>query len=221
MDPLPQESTDLEVAAITARLPLPHFRRILDVCCGSGRHAAPLSAARYEVTGIDRDETALAAARQRAPDATFHRMDQRAFGQLVGPFDAALLLWQSFGYFAPDDNDGVLRDIATLLRPGGRFLLDLFHPEYFRRRQGRRSNLRPGVQAIEDSFENERLRSRIVYEDGSVEWMDFEVFAPEQIAARAKTAGLDLLETCCWWDAQRAPDPDESRYQVMFERRSS
>lgn len=41
------------------RLPPPGFRRVLDVCCGPGRHAKYLVDAGYEVTGIDRDAAAV------------------------------------------------------------------------------------------------------------------------------------------------------------------
>ena len=59
-------------------------------------------------------------------------LDQRDLSALRGPFDAAMILWQSFGYFDPPTNDRVLRDIAARLRPGGRLLLDRYHPGFVR-----------------------------------------------------------------------------------------
>ena len=76
MDTMPDHWTAIEVDGVCRRLPLPACRRVLDVCCGPGRHAAGLSERGYEVTGIDRDEAALSRARRRAPTATFLPLDQ-------------------------------------------------------------------------------------------------------------------------------------------------
>ena len=41
LDTIPDEWTASEVAAIRRRLPLLEFRRVLDICCGLGRHVGP------------------------------------------------------------------------------------------------------------------------------------------------------------------------------------
>ena len=210
--------TDAEADAVARRLPLPSFRNVIDICCGRGRHAARLSERGYNVTGIDVDEDSLRLARERVPGASFERMDVRAVDGSGWRFDGAIILWQSFGYFAPNENDRVLTAIFSVLRPGGRLLLDVFHPEYFRRRQGARSTLPSGVRAIEDRFEGDRLHSEITYKDGSIDSMDFEIFAPDELASRARGAGFQLLEGCCWWDSARPPDPNQARYQLTLER---
>jgi SAM-dependent methyltransferase len=133
-------------------------------------------------------------------------------------FDGILLLWQSFGYFSAAENDQLLRNIWARLRPGGRFLLDVFHAEYFRRHQGRRPSLPKGVSSLEDRIAGDRLQSRITYADGLEDIMDFEIFTPDQLAARAGAAGFRLVEACCWWDRDRPPDPEQSRFQLTLER---
>jgi SAM-dependent methyltransferase len=124
---------------VEARLPLPAFRRILDLCCGPGRHARWLFEDGYDVTGLDRDPVVVDAARRAAPGVTVVCMDAREIKRLQGPFDGILILWQSFGYFSEPENVAELKSILQLLRPGGRLLLDVFHPDYFRTRQGVRS----------------------------------------------------------------------------------
>ena len=64
-----EELTRNEVAFLTRQLPLPRYRRVLDLCCGLGRHAIGLAGQGYEVTGLDRDEAAIAEARRRAQAA--------------------------------------------------------------------------------------------------------------------------------------------------------
>ncbi len=38
-----EESTRNDVAFLTRQLPLPRYRRVLDLCCGYGRHALGLA----------------------------------------------------------------------------------------------------------------------------------------------------------------------------------
>src|ERR1700694_589859 len=218
LEPLPSQYTDLEVSAIQTRLPQGDFSRILDLCCGPGRHSARLAEVGYGVMGIDRDQGAISLAQRRAPTARFRCMDVRAIGQLGEQFDGVLLLWQSFGYFPPAENDQLLRDIWGRLRPGGRFLIDVLHADYFRRYQGLRSKLPNGVSLLEDRVVGDRLHSRIRYDDGAEEAMDFEIFTPGELADRAGGAGFRLVESCCCWDRKRPPDPKQARFQLTLER---
>lgn len=48
-----------KTAFICRCAPLPDFRKVLDVCCGMGRHARALGSRGYSVTGIDRDRVML------------------------------------------------------------------------------------------------------------------------------------------------------------------
>ena len=218
LDPMPGEWTRVEVEGIRDRIPLPDFRQVLDICCGSGRHAGPLAAAGYDVTGVDRDVAAATLAARRVPQARFVVLDQRDLSALRGPFDAAMILWQSFGYFDPPTNDRVLRDIAARLRPGGRLLLDLYHPGFVRAHTGTTTTTRSeACRSITNTVTGGRLLSTITYVDGSTDTMDFELLDPDHLATRAARAGFRLVEACCWWDPARPPTPAEHRYQLVLE----
>lgn len=219
LDTIPADWTAAEVQGVIRRIPLPGYKRILDVSCGSGRHARHFLAAGYDVTGIDRDAVAIAAAQSAAPAARFLVLDQRKLWSLNEEFDAAVILWQSFGYFDSRTNDQVLADIACLLRPGGRLLFDLFHPEHFEHRQGRVSETRDGrCAAITNRLTGSRLSSTIEYVDGVEESMEWELFDPDELAARAATVGLIEIERCCWWEEGRLPSSSEQRYQLVLEK---
>jgi SAM-dependent methyltransferase len=219
LDPMPPEWTAGEVAGVVARLPLPRFRRVLDICCGSGRHARPLVEAGYDVTGVDRDTDAIERARRDLPGSSFAVLDQRELNRLDATFDAAVILWQSFGYFDPATNDRVLADIADRLRVGGRLLLDVYHPGFVRANAGPTRQVRsPDCRSITNTVVGDRLISTIEYLDGWTEQMDFELLEPEDLAARAAAVGFTLIEACCWWDRDRPPTATEQRYQLVLER---
>ena len=58
---------------------------ILDAACGTGRHAAYLSAAGREVVGIDGSEAMLERARAKLPDLDLRRGELTALRSRMGP----------------------------------------------------------------------------------------------------------------------------------------
>src|SRR2546427_7361268 len=66
----------------------PSSKSILDLGCGVGRHAGPLSN-RHEVTGIDISGKMIRVARKRYPECEFHEMDMRNI-TLERSFDVAI-----------------------------------------------------------------------------------------------------------------------------------
>lgn len=120
--------TRLELSFARHILNLGPGARLLDVCCGVGRHAVPLAAAGLKVTGLDYSPVYLAEARRRVSEARLSvelvRGDMRRM-PFNGRFDVALNLWTSFGYFASTADDlTALRSVRRALKPGGLFLLD-------------------------------------------------------------------------------------------------
>ena len=51
LDTVSAAQTRVEVAFLSRQLPRPGYARVLDLFCGSGRHALPLAEQGYEVTG--------------------------------------------------------------------------------------------------------------------------------------------------------------------------
>jgi SAM-dependent methyltransferase len=114
--------------------PLRPPARFLDVCCGYGRHAVELARRGFDVTGVDVSPRQIARARRRAAEAGvaahFVVGDARAL-PVRGPYDAAINMFLSFGYFATDEeSQAMLHGIARALRPGGRLLIDFWNREY-------------------------------------------------------------------------------------------
>lgn len=107
-------------------------RRVLDLACGTGRHALELEALGHEVLGVDHSEPMLAVARARAAragaSARFQVGDLRSLAIEGSPFDAAVCLFDSIGYVVTNEAlERALRGIRGALRPGGLFVLEFWH----------------------------------------------------------------------------------------------
>jgi SAM-dependent methyltransferase len=98
--------------------------RVLDLCCGPGRHAAELARRGYSVVGVDRNPRYLERAEMAAPEVEFFEGDMREFVR-EGEFDAVINLYTSFGYFEDEgENVRVLENVKKSLKGGGAFLID-------------------------------------------------------------------------------------------------
>lgn len=130
---------------------------VLDIPCGTGRHALRLARKGASVLGVDITEEYLKEARRkgaRVPNARFVRGDMRRI-PLQGEFDAAVNLWTSFGYFDdPADDMKVLRGIARALKPGGLFLIDMIDFDEARRRNRTKNWVEraDGAFVLEEAF---------------------------------------------------------------------
>ncbi len=125
------QNTAFEVDTIIRATGMEPNDRILDLCCGQGRHSIELARRGYtQVTGLDRSRYLVRLARQRARkldlDVTFREGDARQFRLPDGAFRYVTLLGNSFGYFESAADDlRVLEACRRLLGPGGTVVLDL------------------------------------------------------------------------------------------------
>jgi SAM-dependent methyltransferase len=117
-----------ECDAVVSLLGLPPGARILDLCCGQGRHAIDLAERGFRVTGYDLSGYLLGLATERGEragvEADFVQGDMREL-PWEDEFDAVVSLFTSFGYLETDGEDErVLRAVQKALRPGGQLLVD-------------------------------------------------------------------------------------------------
>jgi SAM-dependent methyltransferase len=131
------EATPEQVALIERELGLGAGSRVLDVPCGTGRHAVALAARGHRVTCVDLSADYLAVTRRRAEEIGVEveavRGDMRDLEGLPrGSFDAVVNMYTSFGYFDRDeDNLRAVAAMAGVLRPGGRLLIDVVNRDWF------------------------------------------------------------------------------------------
>lgn len=91
--------------------------KIIDIGCGTGRHAIELTKRGYKVTGVDLSESQLARACEKAKEAgvtiDFQKHDARAL-PFEGEFDLAIMLCEGgFPLMETDDmNFEILKNAA-------------------------------------------------------------------------------------------------------------
>src|SRR5919199_1224999 len=101
---------------------------VVDLCCGSGLLAGKLTAAGYEVLGIDISEALLDIAKEYAPSAHFRQ--ESIWKSELPPCVAVAAIGECFNYLFDEDNTDqalyeLLGRIHTVLDPGGLLLFDV------------------------------------------------------------------------------------------------
>jgi len=122
------QKTVQQVEDLVSLLGLPPRARVLDLCCGQGRHAIELARRGFRVTGVDRTaafiEQAAAQSKAEGLEVEWLVDDVRTFSR-PGAFDATLCLGQSFSYFdTREDDEQFVRLAFDSLVPGGPFVLE-------------------------------------------------------------------------------------------------
>ncbi|MEQ8898480.1 MAG: methyltransferase domain-containing protein [Roseovarius sp.] len=115
-------ATDMAVGPMLARLE--PGRDLLDLCCGQGNLSAAAHAQGFRVTGLDFSREMLVHAHDRAPDVVFLVGDAQDMPFDDGAFDAVTC---GFGLMHVPDQPKALREVARVLRPGGRFVMTSWH----------------------------------------------------------------------------------------------
>ena len=111
---------------------LPQQSLVLDLACGSGRHALELAEACYTVVATDLSAPLLMHAKHRPftdNRPVFVQADMRSL-PFSSSFHAVAQLFTAFGYFPLDEqNEDVFRQVHRSLLPGGWYMLDFLNAQ--------------------------------------------------------------------------------------------
>jgi len=210
---VPAQKTTLEVAFLARQFAPKSI--LLDLCCGEGRHAAPMAALGFDVEGIDLNERALQRAEKRGSRANFTLGDVRNHFLPDRSAHGIYCLWQSFGYYSTLENRRLLQDWQRALKPGGRLLLDVYNRDFFQGKDGVRST---GKVTESKRLKGNRLLAHLAYPNGTQDVFEWELFTLEELKRAGEEAGLTLVLACTGFDEAKSPNKHEPRMQVVFQR---
>jgi D-alanine-D-alanine ligase len=130
--------TRSEVDRIVETLGLKPEDRVLDLCCGQGRHTLELARRGLKgMEGMDRSHFLIQRARRTARGeglaVRFREGDARRLPYPADTFDHVLILGNSFGYFETLEDDlTVLKQVARVLKPSCKVLVDIADGDWLR-----------------------------------------------------------------------------------------
>lgn len=106
--------------------------RVLDLCCGFGRHTLAFLERGVDVYGMDLSWELLDGARELPNSERLAgrlvRGDAQALPFADAYFDTVVNLFSSFGYFGDAGDRRMLDEIARTLKPGGLLVMDMMNP---------------------------------------------------------------------------------------------
>lgn len=184
-------------------------KKIIDIGCGTGRHAIELTKRGYDVTGVDLSDAQLARAREKAREAgvavVFQKHDARSL-PFAGAFDVAIMLCEGgFPLMETDEmNFEILKNAARALKDNGKLiftalngLFPLFHSvnEFYKSAQKEGQS-----QCRECSFDLMTFRDHntVVFEDDAGNKRELtcneRYYVPSEITWLLKTLGFRKID---------------------------
>jgi D-alanine-D-alanine ligase len=112
--------------------------KILDLCCGHGRHSLELARRGFKyVEGLDRSHYLIQKAKNQAKkeglNVKFREGNALKLPYSPDSFNLVLILGNSFGYFESLKDDlKVLKEVFKVLKPWGRIFIDVADGEYLK-----------------------------------------------------------------------------------------
>jgi SAM-dependent methyltransferase len=206
-------------------------QRILDLGCGTGNHAIPLSRRGHTVVGVDRSSAMLTRAREKAAttlpaDAEYPKFIESDVSHidLSERFDAALMMFTVMGYLHEHtDLVMALKAVRRHLVPGGLFIFDVWNglAVMADKPRPRSVTVADGTTQIvrKTRVELDELRHlcRVHFDlqrtdiqgEGSTEWTEEHVmrfYFPRELESALGDTGLDLLRLRSFPDYEAPPD---------------
>jgi ubiquinone/menaquinone biosynthesis C-methylase UbiE len=228
------QQTDAEVKFVRDALNCPENSKILDLCCGYGRHTYLLAKNyNYYMSGLDLSQDYLDIARKNFSHShvKYIKGDMRCI-PYEGYFDAVINLFTSFGFFEKDDeNEAVINQVYKALKPEGLFLLDYENKFYFvynnvfRQEKYWQKVSEDKYLLFENEFdvENEREVFKVhILERGVLKetsGYNIRLYSFPEIKQMLTANGLEIIKT--WGDYQGNPYSTHSKRIIILSHRTS
>lgn len=196
---------------------------VLDLACGSGRHARYLGR-RWWTSGVDLSEVLLRIAKKSDTPAKLVRADIRALPYRNDSFDLIVNLFTSFGYFATDEeHEIVVRDLSRVIRRGGTFVIDFLNARVVRDRLVPHDETlirgRTVEQHREITADGRFVVKHIDIRDERKQFIErVRLFSREELEGMLERADFRIERS--YGDYDGAPLGDESPRVILFARRN-
>lgn len=196
-----------QIDFLLKNVPISKNAKILDLCCGCGRHSIELKKLGYDVVSADLSSDLLNIAKESAYDNNIDlkivRCDMREI-PFSNQFDLVIQFFTSFGYFESDeDNQKVLNSISKALKSNGKFLIDYMNPDYVVDNLINKDekDISEGIHITQERWIDEqrcRINKKItLIKDGKEKNYEESVrlYSHEEMKYMLNKAGLQLSET--------------------------
>ncbi|MBI4723308.1 MAG: methyltransferase domain-containing protein [Candidatus Stahlbacteria bacterium] len=133
-----QSITRQEIDLFSNILKLSPEDKVLDLCCGQGRHALEFARRGFKyIDGLDRShyliQKSKSTAKKEGIFVKFREGDARKLPYTTDSFDVVMILGNSFGYFDTVKEDlRVLKEVIRVLKPWAKLLIDVADGAYLR-----------------------------------------------------------------------------------------
>ncbi|MGZ4437576.1 MAG: class I SAM-dependent DNA methyltransferase [Nocardioides sp.] len=196
----------------------------LELAIGTGRVAVPLAARGVPVSGIELSAAMVAQLRRKADETALPvTVGDMATTRVPGEFSLVYLVWNTIGNLRTQQEQvECFRNAARHLRPGGRFVIELWVPPIRR--------LPPGQVAVPfdvsdrhlgfDTYDLTTQRGTSHHyrtaDDGRTSYgvSNFRYIWPAECDLMAQLAGLELEDRLADWDGSPFTSASESHVSV-------
>lgn len=206
----------------------PGASSLLDIGCGTGRHAEVFSQMGFNVVGLDRSEDMILRAKHRDLDIEFHHGDLCDI-RLENKFDVVAALFHVISYLTSDDAlRSAFQTAKEHLKPDGLFVFDCWHgpavvhqlPEVRIKRL--EEDTTKVIRVAEPSMVAEKNRVDVNFQifikendvwDEFTETHSMRYLFQSEIEELLSSSGLQLLHTEQWLTAR---NPGKDTWSVVY-----
>ncbi len=203
------KEAELFIDNIYKRLQPEPFAKVLDACCGRGRHSIYLNEKGLDVTGVDLSASNIKYAKQ------YENQHLRFFEHDIrntiasNIFDYVLNIFTSFGYFKRKNEDlKAFKSFHRALKPGGYFLIDFLNVQVIQ------DQLKPFEQKtiegiefnIEKKIDQGLIKKSIRFVDEGVHYEfkeEVKALSYSDLKAYCQAVGFEIVDT--YGDYQMRP----------------
>lgn len=226
------EQTQFETDFIRSVLSPAPGSKILDLCCGYGRHVNYLGkSGNFEITGLDLSDDYLEIAKKNisSPNVKFIKGDMREI-PFNDHFDAIYNMFTSFGFFDSDEeNEQVVQQVNKALKPEGLFLLDyenkfffVFNDVFKKEKHWEKldDNKYFLFENIYDVMREREIFKAILIENGEVKMSsgyDIRLYNFPEISNMLKRSGFEILEV--WGDYRKVEYSPRSKRLIILSKK--